>query len=164
MKLCRRLRDAVRKLYSLHRLAKQVCGAPDSVVLHSLQCTRGRVGSSRPAQKPVVLQIDGPEADGIPGEVHRLGGRVIGGLRSVHMVCSTALANGLDTSAVRDAVNAAARDRGKLFADKHREELEGWLLGNKLFRSLYDGPPLAAPDQVHFASCVNLDAHILLCS
>jgi len=108
----------------------------------------GKFKSYKPAHEPDILQIDGPEADSIPAEVHRLGGRVIGGLRSVHMVCSTALANGLDTSAVRDVVNAAARDRGKLFADKHREELEGWLLGNKLFRSLYDGPPLAAPDQV----------------
>jgi hypothetical protein len=94
------------------------------------------------------VQASEEEADSIVADVLRLGGRVIAGLRSVHMVCSTALANGLDTSAVQDAVNAAARDRGKLFADKHREELEGWLLGNKLFRSLYDGPPLATPNKV----------------
>ena len=100
------------------------------------------------AHRDMNVQAQGEEADGIVADVHRLGGRVIAGLRSVHMVCSTALANGLDTSAVRDAVNAAARDRGKLFADKHREELEGWLLGNKLFRSLYDGPPLATPEKV----------------
>ena len=100
------------------------------------------------------VQIDGPEADSIPADVHRLGGRIIGGLRSVHMVCSTALANGLDTSAVRDVVNAAARDRGKLFGDKHREELEGWLLANKVFRSVYEGPPLAASGQVSHGSCL----------
>ena len=100
-----------------------------------------------------MLQIEGPEADSIPADVHRLGGRIIAGLRSVHMVCSTALANGLDTSAVRDVVNAAARDRGRLFADRHREELEGWLLANKLFRSLYDGPPLTATGQVRVLGC-----------
>ncbi len=140
----------MRKLYSLHRLAKQVCDTSRLFALsHSLlRRAPKRTHVTKPAYKPGVPQIDGPEADSIPAEVHRLGGRVIGGLRSVHMVCSTALANGLDTSAVRDVVNAAARDRGKLFTDKHRDELEGWLLGNKLFRSLYDGPPLAAPDQV----------------
>ena len=105
------------------------------------------------------MQAEGEQSDGITADVHRLGGRVIGGLRSVHMVCSTALANGLDTSAVRDAVNAAARDRGKLFGDKHREELESWLLGNKLFRSLYDGPPLAVLDKVNAKSCPANEAY-----
>ena len=65
-----------------------------------------------------------------------------GGLRSLHLVCSTGVGSSLDTAAVKGVICAAARERSRLFTAKQRAELEGWLRSNKVFRSLYDGPPV----------------------
>lgn len=76
-------------------------------------------------------------------ELARLSAKVVGGLRSLHLVCSTGVGSGLDTAAVKEVVCAAARGRSTLFTAKQCGQLESWLHTNKVFRSLYDGPAVA---------------------
>ena len=81
-------------------------------------------------------------------ELVRLSARLVGGLRSLHLVSSTGVGSGLDTASVRGVVCAAAAERTRLFSAKQRSQLESWILTNKAFRSLYDGPPIAATPEV----------------
>lgn len=92
-------------------------------------------------------------------ELVRLSTRLMGGLRALHLVSSTGVGSSLDTASVKGVVCKAAAERILLFSAKQCSQLESWLVTNKAFRNVYDGPPIAAAVEVGTGAGPSLLSH-----